>query len=77
MSRKKIKKRFLKETVTLVIGGFSLVAALAWNDAIQSIFQNLIGGELSQMWAKIIYAIAVTLIAAIIVVQIGKYRKIK
>jgi hypothetical protein len=58
----------------LVIGGFSLVAALAWNDAIQALFQTFFG-EINQVWAKFIYAAFITLIAAIIVAEIEKYQE--
>lgn len=58
----------------LVIGGFSLVAALAWNDAIQALFKSIFG-EFNQLWAKFIYALLVTLMAAIIVAKLERYQE--
>lgn len=74
MAKTKLRKSFLNRTTILVIGAFSLVAALAWNDAIQNLFKSIFG-ELNQLWAKFIYALAVTLIAAIIVAKLEKYQE--
>ena len=37
---KKTKRELKEKTITLILGGFGLVAALAWNDAIQSFFNT-------------------------------------
>lgn len=58
----------------LVIAGFSLVAALAWNDAIQALF-NSVFGDINQIWAKFIYAGVITLLAAIIVANVEKFQE--
>lgn len=66
-------KSDLKEKIAVLItGAFSFVAALAWNEAIQSIFnefttikQGLIG--------KLIYAVFVTVIAIIAGYSISKF----
>jgi hypothetical protein len=66
--------RFLKKTSTLMMAAFGFVAALAWNDAIQSLFKTFIG-EINQVWAKFIYAVIVTLILVIVASKIEKYSK--
>ncbi len=65
---------FLKKTSTLMIAAFGFVAALAWNDAIQSLFKTFIG-EINQIWAKFIYALIITLVVVIVVSKIEKYSK--
>ncbi|OGZ17685.1 MAG: hypothetical protein A2Z78_00290 [Candidatus Nealsonbacteria bacterium RBG_13_36_15] len=56
---------------TLILGGFGLVAALAWNDAIQGLFNSLFtkGGGLV---GKFIYALIVTFIVVIVSLQLRK-----
>lgn len=71
---KKIKKKFVEQTATIIVASVGLVAALAWNDAVQTLFQKLFG-EISQIWAKFIYAFAVTLIAVIIVMVANYYKR--
>ena len=67
-----MKKEVVEKVATLITAAFGLVAALAWNEAIQSLFK--VGGPLyflasSGPWA---YAIIVTVIAVIAAVWIGK-----
>jgi uncharacterized membrane protein len=57
----------LKNTIiTLMLGGFSFVAALAWNDAVKALFDTFFPQK-SGVAAKFIYAIFVTI--AIVVVS--------
>ena len=70
-----MKKEVLQQTASLLIAAFGFVAALAWNEAIQSLFVE--GGALEFMadsgpWA---YAILVTLLAVIVTVWIAKLIK--
>lgn len=58
--------------VTLVSGGLSLVAALAWNDAIRSLFDRLFGTERGGLLAKFLYAAVVTLIVVFLTVRLLK-----
>ncbi|MBU1348521.1 hypothetical protein KJ781_00415 [Patescibacteria group bacterium] len=51
----------MKKTLELMTAAFSLVAALAWNDAIQALFQWIFGPQ-SNVAAKFFYAILVTAI---------------
>ena len=62
---KETKKELKEKTVTLILGGFGVVAALAWNDAIQTFF-NTFFQKGSSLVGKFIYAIIVTLIVVIV-----------
>lgn len=68
---KKFKKEVLDKMVALVTAAFGLVAALAWNDTIKAIFRAVFGaGE--TVWAMVVYAVVVTLIAVIVTLYISK-----
>ncbi|MBI5798014.1 hypothetical protein HZA98_03880 [Candidatus Woesearchaeota archaeon] len=71
MHIKKIGSKFKEQTNLLIISALSLVAALAWNTAIQTFFEKYLSipGEIS---AKFIYAILVTLLAVIIMLILKK-----
>jgi len=61
----------LATMITLATVAFGLIAALAWNKFIT----DLIGLFLkvgSGVWAELIYAVIVTLIAIIVISQLGK-----
>ena len=66
-----MKKDVVEKLSALIIAAFGLVAALAWNGAIQSIFKEIFGDN-STVGAMIIYAIVVTIIAVIITIWISR-----
>ncbi|MFH1408674.1 MAG: DUF5654 family protein [Nanoarchaeota archaeon] len=66
-----MKKDVIEKIAALLIAAFGLVAALAWNGAIQAIFKKLFG-EADSIPAMLTYAIVVTIIAVLVTIQIGK-----
>lgn len=66
-----LKAEVIDKIAALVTAAFGLVAALAWNGAIQELF-SLIFGEQSTLVAMLVYAIVVTIIAVIVVILIGR-----
>ena len=56
---------------TLMTAAFGMIAALAWNDAIQSLIREFIDSE-NAVVPKIIYAIVVTIIAVIFIIIIAR-----
>jgi len=66
-----MKVEVIEKLAALITAAFGLVAALAWNGAIQAIFQKFFG-ESSSITAMLTYAIVVTIIAVIATIQIGK-----
>lgn len=70
---KELKLEVLVKMSDLAVAGFGLVAALAWNEAIQGLFakflpKNSNGGIVAQIF----YAIFVTFIVVLITVKLGK-----
>ena len=66
-----MKKEVVEKIATLITAAFGLVAALAWNGAIQQIFKNIFGDQ-SSVVAMVSYAIIVTVIAIFATIWIGK-----
>ena len=67
----KTKLEILKQISALASAGLGLVAALAWNEAIQNLFITLFGKQ-SNLIAMFAYAILITIIVVIISMQLGK-----
>lgn len=64
----------LQKTMELMTGAFSLVAALAWNDAIQTTFLKIFGPQ-SSVWAKYLYALAITALVVWIGYRVSRIQK--
>ena len=61
----------MKKISALITAAFGLVAALAWNTAIQEIFR-IIFGDQSGVLAMIFYAVVVTIVAIVVTIMIGR-----
>ena len=70
MSQKSLRLEILEKISQLVTAGFGLVAALAWNEAIQSLFRLLFPQQ-SEIWAKFGYALIITVLVVIITLKLG------
>ncbi len=66
-----MKKEIIEKLAMFATSAFGLVAALAWNGAIQEIFKKYFG-EAGGLTAMLIYAVVVTVIAVVVTVWIGK-----
>jgi uncharacterized BrkB/YihY/UPF0761 family membrane protein len=66
-----MKSEIIEKLAVLVTGAFGLVAALAWNSAVQAIFKEIFR-EQSSILAMLIYAVLVTALAVIITIWISK-----
>jgi TRAP-type C4-dicarboxylate transport system permease small subunit len=69
MVEKGVKKEILDKLATLSSAAFGLVAALAWNSAIQSWFQSRTLLSQGGPW---LYAILVTILAVLVTVFIAR-----
>jgi Flp pilus assembly pilin Flp len=66
-----MQKEVIEKVSALITAAFGLVAALAWNTAIQEIFKQILGNQ-SGIWAMIAYAVIVTIIAVVVTIWIGR-----
>lgn len=72
------QKELLKQMVTLATSGFGLVAALAWNEAIQAFIQEYVNKYLSSgtgVVSKFLYAVVITMFAVIVTYQLTRLIK--
>ena len=71
----KLTAAVLKQMLTLATSGFGLVAALAWNSAIQELVNSYIKPFLpkgSGLISLLIYAVLITIIAVVVTVNLSK-----
>ncbi len=66
-----MKEQVIEKLSALVTAAFGLVAALAWNSAIQKFFRDVFG-EQSSLGAMVGYAVLVTIIAVTVTLWVGK-----
>ena len=66
-----MRKEVLEKLAALITAAFGLIAALAWNGAVQEMFKEFYG-DASTLSGMIAYAVIVTIIAVIATVWIGK-----
>jgi len=66
-----MNSEIIEKMSALMIAAFGLVAALAWNSAIQAIFKEVFGAS-EAIVPLLSYAIIVTIIAVIATIWIGK-----
>lgn len=66
-----LKQQVINQLAALITAAFGLVAALAWNDAIKSLFAE--GGALYFLasWGIWAYALFVTVLAVVLTIWIG------
>lgn len=69
--QKALAEELIEKFTQLITSGFGLVAALAWNDAIQAVFARFFN-EGEGLLAKVSYAVIVTLITISIVYQLSQ-----
>jgi hypothetical protein len=70
-TKNEIREATVKNITSLMTAAFGLVAALAWNSAIQKLF-SLVFGTAGGLYAMISYAVVVTIIAVIVTVYLGR-----
>lgn len=74
VSEKKLHQELIEQMLTLVTSGFGVVAALAWNEAIQGFVKEFVEPRIpgSGLVSKFIYAIIITTLIVIITYQLSK-----
>ncbi len=66
-----IQIELLEQTQSLITAGFALVAALAWNTAIQDLFAHIFPNQ-NSLIAKFLYALLITFIMIVVTRRLGK-----
>jgi len=66
-----LQREVLKQIITLASSAFGLVAALAWNSAIQELFKQVFGST-SGLASMFGYAVLVTVIAVMVITKLGR-----
>ena len=78
MVNKKFQRELIQQMITLSTSGFGLVAALAWNEAIQAFVKEYVDKYISTgsgIISRFIYAIIITALAVLITYQLTKLVK--
>lgn len=65
----------LERTSELLTAALSLVAALAWNDAIQTLFKQVFG-EAGSIYAKFGYAVFITALIVFVTTRLAKLTQV-
>ncbi len=71
---KQFHEELIAQLLTLATSGFGLVAALAWNGAIQAFVKQFIASRIpgSDLISQIIYALIITVFAVFITYQLSR-----
>ncbi|MBI4037693.1 hypothetical protein HY382_01445 [Candidatus Curtissbacteria bacterium] len=75
---KKLRMELIRQLVTLSTAGFGFVAALAWNEAIQTFVNEYIAKYVAVgpvIVSKFIYAVIITSFAVFVTYQLSKLVK--
>lgn len=72
-SERRLHRELIAQMLALLTSGFGVVAALAWNDAIQSFVKEYIEPNIpgSGLISKFIYAILITFLIVFITYQLS------
>ena len=70
--KEELKKEVSNKLTALITAAFGLVAALALNDTIKTLFVTLFGTA-DNLWAMLVYALVVTLIAVFVTIKLPKW----
>jgi hypothetical protein len=65
------RSAYLQTMISLASAAFGVVAALAWNSAITALVKQIFGTG-GQIVSLFIYAIIITIVAVIVMVNLGK-----
>ena len=70
MSKLELRKQLREQTVSYVVAALSVVAGLAWNDAVKGLIETFFPGEANSLVAKFCYAIFITFVVVILTIVI-------
>lgn len=68
----RFSRQFLVTMIAVVSTALGVVVALAWNEALQLLFQNLFESQSARVVGLFIYAIVITAVAVVAIISMGK-----
>ncbi len=71
----KVRSEVRNRTVKYIVAALGLVAGLAWNDAIKSLIEYFFPQDQNSLKAKLVYAIFITLIVAVLSFYLSQLEK--
>jgi Fe2+ transport system protein B len=71
----RIRKEVRERTITYLVAAFSLVAGLAWNEAVKSLIDYFLPLSANTLLAKFIYAVLITVVVVTFTVYLEKIFK--
>ena len=66
-----VKPSYLGTMIALATAAFGLIAALAWNTFITDLIKTFLRPG-KGVWAELLYAVVITLIAVVVIQTLGK-----
>lgn len=72
MELRRFRTTVVDRTALLILAGLGFVVALAWEQALKSVFTE-IWGSINSIPEKIGYAVAMTVLAAIVAIVLNRY----
>lgn len=66
------KNEFKNKITGYILAGFGFVAALAWNDAIRALIDQILKTDRSTLTAKFVYAVIITIVVVILSMKLIK-----
>jgi len=73
--QKKVRQEAKKQILGYITAALGLVAGLAWNEAIKALIQTFIPVNGNDLFAKLLYAVIVTIIIVIVSMYLVKMLK--
>lgn len=64
-----------ERTLSYIIGGFGLVAGLAWNEVVGTLIETIFPTTQNSLLAKFLYAIGMTVILVVAVIALNRLLK--
>lgn len=61
-----LRQEVRQKTMDLILAAFGFVAGLAWNEAIKALIEEVFPAHNNSVWAKLTYALLVTLLVVLV-----------
>jgi len=68
-----LKKEIKERTASYIVAALSLVAGLAWNEAIRGLIEYLFPLSKDSLWVKFVYAVIITVVVVFISIYLMRF----